>query len=161
MGRIVILVVVITIGLLLWYKIKSSSGEARKKLIIQSVIGAVIAGLVILAVTGKLSVITAIIGGIIALIPKLAGYLRFLPFVSKLYSSINQQQGPQSGQQQRSASNGMSQDDAYDILGLKPGASREDILKAHKRMMQKVHPDRGGSDHLASQINQAKDTLLG
>ena len=40
------------------------------------------------------------------------------------------------------------------------GMSKEEIIKAHKRMMQKVHPDRGGSDFLAAQINQAKDTLL-
>ena len=50
---------------------------------------------------------------------------------------------------------------AREILGVKSGASREEIIKAHKRMMQKVHPDRGGTDYLAAQLNQAKDTLLG
>jgi hypothetical protein len=55
----------------------------------------------------------------------------------------------------------MSRDEAYEILGLAAGATREAIIQAHRRLMQRVHPDRGGSDYLASQINRAKDTLLG
>lgn len=54
----------------------------------------------------------------------------------------------------------MNEEAAYAILGLKPGATRTDIIAAHRRMMQKMHPDRGGSDYLAAQINQAKDLLI-
>jgi hypothetical protein len=56
---------------------------------------------------------------------------------------------------------GLSRDEAYAVLGLKPGASEAEIRDAHRRLMRAAHPDTGGSDWLAARINQARDTLLG
>ena len=55
----------------------------------------------------------------------------------------------------------MSRAEALRVLGLKDGASPADIKAAHRRLMAQVHPDHGGTDYLAQQINQAKDVLLG
>jgi hypothetical protein len=61
----------------------------------------------------------------------------------------------------RKPSGHMSVDEAYAVLGLKPGASEEEVSHAHRQMMKKFHPDQGGSTYLASRINEAKDVLLG
>ena len=55
----------------------------------------------------------------------------------------------------------MSRKEALAILGLDEQATKEDIVAAHRKLMQKIHPDRGGNDYLASKINQAKDLLSG
>lgn len=53
----------------------------------------------------------------------------------------------------------LTQTEALEILGLEPDATESQVQKAHKRLIQRLHPDRGGSDYLAAKINAAKDKL--
>nr|WP_294553418.1 DnaJ domain-containing protein [uncultured Rhodopila sp.] len=55
----------------------------------------------------------------------------------------------------------MTRKEAYEVLGLHQGASESEIREAHRRLMRGAHPDAGGSDWLASRVNQARDVLLG
>ena len=54
----------------------------------------------------------------------------------------------------------MSADEAYEILGLAPGADEAAIKAAYHRLMMQLHPDHGGTDYLATKINRARDVLL-
>ena len=55
----------------------------------------------------------------------------------------------------------MTREEAYQVLGLQPGATEAEIRAAHHRLMRTAHPDSGGSDWLATRINLARDVLLG
>ena len=64
------------------------------------------------------------------------------------------------GQRGAPGAGAMTQQEAYDILGLQPGAGEEAVREAHRALMKRIHPDAGGTSGLAARVNQAKDVLL-
>ncbi len=54
----------------------------------------------------------------------------------------------------------LSAREAYDILGLDEGCTKEDIVNAHRSLMRQFHPDKGGSNYFAAKLNEAKSVLL-
>ncbi|MFK7791826.1 MAG: DnaJ domain-containing protein [Devosiaceae bacterium] len=69
-------------------------------------------------------------------------------------------QGAGGGNTSAANTGSMAEDEAYEILGLEPGAEADAIRAAHRRLMGNIHPDRGGSTYLATKVNLAKEVLL-
>ncbi len=116
--------------------------------------------LVIMLVTGRLHWISGLIMGAVLGIAKLAPLLSYVPLLRRLFGKRGDAP-PGGGQQQMPERPGrMSVDEACSILGVPPDADRQTVIAAHRKLIQRLHPDRGGSDYLASRVNEAKRRLL-
>ena len=116
-----------------------------------------------LASTGHLNGLFALVGIAIAFAARmLPTLLRYAPYLHRLWLDFINAKQQSSGQQsgKPSPKGAMTKQEAYEVLGLKPNASEQEIIAAHRKLMQKIHPDRGGSDYLAAKINLAKKILL-
>lgn len=107
-----------------------------------------------LGLTGRLNPLFSLLG---ALLPFIARYAPLAMKVGGFRDLFHRFRGGGSVTQ---PSADISITEAHEILGLAPGASRAEIIEAHKRLIQRTHPDRGGSDWLAARINGAKAVLL-
>ncbi|MBW2939846.1 DnaJ domain-containing protein [Zhongshania sp. CAU 1632] len=135
--------------------VQSKPAKERRAYYVTLVIGLSAAALVLLSLTGRVPWIAGLIGGALPFIRQLA-----LKYAYNKIGASKQQDENSQGQSKPKSNSAMNRAQALSILGLKADASKDDIIAAHRKLMQKIHPDRGGNDFLASQINDAKDILL-
>ena len=146
-------------ALIFWYKRWEKIPEADKKsfakqsLLLGSAI--VVLGLV---VTGRAHWLMGVLAALLALVGRVAQFAQYIPLFNKIFGKND---APFSSAGQATVNKqSMTPQQAAEILGIDAEASDADIRLAHKKLIQKMHPDRGGSNALAKQINLAKDCLL-
>jgi len=151
-----ILVLIVILSVRQWLPEMTTQGRARlRKAIV------LIGLLAFLLLAARANWVLPLIGAMVVAVLRLAPAL--LPLIPALLRFFRRSTQGNGGTTDAPPPGGgrMSRQEAYEILGLNPNATKEEIVIAHRRLMQKMHPDRGGSDYLAVKINQARDTLLG
>ncbi|MEQ8860170.1 MAG: hypothetical protein RIC56_16125 [Pseudomonadales bacterium] len=145
---------------------EAQSGLSKRSYSLVVTLAAVVLvlGLATLAATGRLSWLAAAGAAAFPFLRRAVGLLRYVPVLGSLWKSLGgARTGTRNGSAgtgQRPAGGAMSRAQAQEILGLGTQPTREEILAAHRRLIQKLHPDRGGSTYLAQQLNEAKARLL-
>jgi hypothetical protein len=155
MARFLLLVIVAVTFLILWSKYQKGDQAEKRRILRQSIKYVFWGLLLILVMMGRLHWL----GGLIA---------AAIPFLPVLYQTLYEKlRGSKSKDTETSQPTAplTSTEEAMEILGLsgdldKGEITAEMIQDAHRKLIQKLHPDRGGNDYLAAKINQARDYLL-
>ena len=94
----------------------------------------------------------AVISAIPAIFLILYRWSSFIGFIANIFFK---------GKFKKHQSQSISKKEALEILGLREGASKDQILESYQKLMKKNHPDLGGSDWITKKLNEARDILLG
>jgi hypothetical protein len=159
--------ILIIVGLILFFKFYSTKTKTlspkQKSQFTKKWIFIGIALVVAIIAFTKGNLIVGAIASLVAFVSRLAPMLiKYGPLIKEFMP--NDKAGSQTGSQnnsQVSTPTDMNREQAAEVLGIEIDANEADIIAAHKRLIQKMHPDKGGSKALAIQINLAKKVLLG
>jgi hypothetical protein len=157
------MILLIAVGIfawLAWQKFKASPPAERRKLLMQWLLIGVALAAVLLAISGRLHWVAAAVALVLPVFGRLLDLLRrHLPWLAPLLAKRAQTR-QQETERPTPQSPPLTQEEARRILNVSADAGRDEIIGAHRQLIQKFHPDRGGNDYLASRINAAKELLL-
>lgn len=162
MAKIIILIAGLGVALYLWVWIKARYQQQGRPFAIKAILVACALLLIGLAAAGRVHWIGALLASALAgmrfLLPIIFKSLPLLaPFLRRAKAD---QANNDNANTNTPANSDMTREEALAILGLDASASEEDIVMAHRRLIQKLHPDTGGNEYLATQLNLAKELLL-
>ncbi len=155
-----ILFIVIVLFLILSYLryLRRLPAEQRRRQIFWGGFIGLLLALLYLTVTGRLHFMVTLGAALLPLLKQIPVLFKVLPWLKRVRDEANARE--QTQHRQAAERTQMSHAEALKILGLEQGASRAEVMAAHRALMQKLHPDHGGNDYLAAQINQAREVLL-
>lgn len=157
MIRVLVIAILVTLAVIAYGKFKKLPPDQKRKNLWRLGSGVFIGILVLLVVTGRMHWLGALLG---ALLPFARGAFNIIVQLLPYWLKRKQSQANQTAKPPLSTI-----EEALEVLGLKgnikQGEITEDMVnEAHRRLIQKLHPDRGGNDYLAAKINRARDLLL-
>ncbi len=159
LAGIVALVALVVLMRLFWVSARPSTATSIATLLALLLVAA----LGLLAATGRLHWLAAVGAALLPFLRRGFGLVRYIPFLGRLYAQYRQRQGGRERREQAGAAHtggAMTRQQALAVLGLKANPTRQQVIDAHRHLMSKIHPDKGGSTYLAQQLNEAKRVLL-
>lgn len=146
-------------AIVVWWQWKHTPDKVeRERLLLKSALGLLIGILLILVVTGRLHWVGAILAAALAFVRQSMPYvIKYFPVFMQWYHSRGT--AGESRQTSRQTPGTMSVEEALQILGLSGTPDRDEITRAYRKVMQQMHPDRGGNEYFAAKVNQARDVL--
>ncbi len=165
MLKILLFAVIVTCIIIFGGRYKKMNPDQKRKALWRIGVGAFLGILILLVITGRMHWVGAALGALIPFLRNAYGLVsQLLPFWLQRKKAEQEQAQPQQPPPPASTSQ-MSLSEALEILGLSGNPEKGEVTQsmvqdAHRRLIQKLHPDRGGNDYLAAKINQARDFLL-
>lgn len=163
MGKILLFAVIVTLIIIGTARYKKMNQEQKRKALWYVAAGIFICVLVLLVFKGAIPWMVAALGTLFLFLRNAYGLIsQILPY---WLQRKNTQQNNPPQEPPKPTSIPMETQEALDLLGLSGDITKGEITEpmiqeAHRRLIQKLHPDRGGNDYLAAKINQARDLLL-
>jgi len=161
MARIIILIAALGVTLFLWVWLKARYQEQGRPFAVKATLVACALILIGLAATGRVHWLGALLASALAgmrfLLPII---FKSLPLLAPFLKRTKAEQADNNSNANTANSSDMTKDEAFAILGLDHNATENEIVMAHRRLIQKLHPDTGGNEYLATQLNIAKAVLL-